>query len=235
MNQMVEGYLQSKKYAWADSTFNSERRRLVPLTPFLDGVPERLWEALRNKAPYTRVTSWTRVCDFWSWMIEEGHRPGPNPYVAFRKKNRRLFKNAYRRKLPEITYKEASERIQEISDLGVREKALELLTFGYRWSESFNKEEGGVIGKGNKWRPSFQENEISSEASNVSYTRLYKALRKIGLRPHDLRKLAATEFYRRGLSEVDLCHVMGWESFNTAKSYVAPKKHEELKEIICPT
>lgn len=232
MKKLIESYFEFKKYAWSPSTFKSERRRLLPLSPSLDGNPERLWKELQGLAPYSRVTSWTRVCDFWSWMIEEGHKPGPNPYDKFRKQNRRLFKNAYRRKLPEISYQEAVERIQKITHPGARQTAMEILRNGLRANEAFSSSGNGVVGKGGKWRPTFAPSQGKSRDYKLTYTILYRHLRAVGLKPHDLRKLAATEFHRRGMSEVDLCYVMGWESFATAKSYVAPKRDKELREIV---
>lgn len=232
MTNLLEEYFTSKKYAWSPSTFKSERYRLLTISPLIDGIPERLWESLKDKAPYSRLTTWVRACDYYDWLLEEGHKEGINPYRKFKKRNRRLFKNAYKRKTPKITYQEAIKRIQTISDNAVREKAMELLTNGFRYTESFFQDQDGVTGKGNKWRRTFKECEGKSSDYKESYTKFYRALRKIGLRPHDLRKLFATECYRKGLSEVDLCEVMGWSSFETARSYIAAKKEEDIKRII---
>ena len=231
--EIVTLYLKDKETGWAPSTMRSETLRLTSWAEHLDGNPETLWKAIQELAPYTRVTIWTRVSDFWGWAIENGHVPGPNPYKAWRKKNgKRQFKHAYNPKRPDTTFEEAKARIQGLSDSGVRKKALELLYGGLRYTESFTYQPGSktVVGKGSKRRRVYIP-EIPGGSYQGCYRTFLRRLKEIGLTPHVLRKLAATELARRGLREFDLCEVMGWASIETAKIYVAPLREEAMAAV----
>src|SRR5687767_14837988 len=113
MKQWIDIYLQDKATAWAPSTQRSERHRLSAVGHVLDGNPRTLWSTTASTlAPYSRVTTWCRVIDYYEWLMEQGHVKGPNVYRAFRKKHAKRFKNAYTPSLPTTSYQEAQEGIQ---------------------------------------------------------------------------------------------------------------------------
>ena len=233
IQDLITKYLDSKTNAWAPTTLKSERYRLNAVAPHLDGNPLSLWAAISDRGPYTRVTIWTRVTDFYQWCLDNGHRTGPNHYRTWKEDNARQFKHAYTPRFPEISFEEARARIQKIPQEGIRNKAMELLLGGLRYTESFTfrEEDSTVVGKGSKRRVAFIPKREGA-SFNRTYATFLRALRKVGLTPHQLRKLAATEFARRGLREADLCKVMGWSSFATASKYIAPLKDEEIRSKI---
>lgn len=63
-----------------------------------------------------------------------------------------------------------------------------------------------------------------------SYSTFLRELKKVGLKPHDLRKLCATELKRQGMSDIDLMKAMGWESITTAKAYLIPLEEAAMEE-----
>lgn len=223
---MIEQYLDSKKLAWSETTKRSERARLNAVSAYLTGNPNDLWEAIKDKGPYTRLTVWTRVTQYWQWMLDEGLKNGKNEYKVWREKNAKVFKNTYVRTKPEITFDEAKRRIQALSDRDVREKAIQLLEGGLRFNESNSISDGTVLGKGGKTRRVY----VSSGTSNVSYGRVYAALKRIGIRPHDLRKLFLSRVVESGANEFELCEIAGWSNLNTASSYIKvnSKRIEQL-------
>ncbi len=147
MKNLISAYLDDMKLAWATTTLRSERYRLFSVAEALDGDPMHLWGLLHSLAPYSRLTTWTRVCMFWDWLLENKHRSGTNEYRIFKRKNAKLFKHVYVRRSPDITITEARAKINAISDFPSREKAKELLASGMRYSESLTLQDGWVDGK----------------------------------------------------------------------------------------
>jgi integrase len=229
--QLIDLYLEEQTLAWAPSTLKSESHRLNALVSVLDGDAFKLWEATSKLAPYSRGTSWVRVISFYDWAIENGHAQGPNPYRIFKKKNAKRFKNLYQHRTPTIGYTEARERIARIPDEAIRNKAFQLLSGGLRYTESFTLCSGMVVGKGNKERRVFPE-KVEGPIFEGCYRSFLRALRKVGLKPHDLRKIMATELARRGLREADMCKIFGWASFATAKSYIGAHDEEVLEAFL---
>lgn len=232
MNNLIEMYLKDKEMAWAPTTLKSESHRLKAALPHLDGKAQTLWAALKDYAPYGRVTIWTRVTDFWQWAIDNGHIQGGNDYRAFRSKYERLFKNAYQKKTPELTFEEAYQRIQGIEDVRARQTATFLLLTGLRVSEPGTlQKDGTVLGKGGKARRANLPSWAPLDAE-CDYWRLRRELGGVGLKPHDLRKLFATRMVELGANEFQLCEAMGWSSIQTASSYVIAQGTKELVQMI---
>lgn len=225
--ELIELYLDSKTKAWAPSTQKSERSRLESLGEALFQGPDELYKSLESKAPYTIKTSFIRASAFFDWAVKRGYLEA-NPYQTWMEENRRVFKNAYTAKLPQISYSEAKTRISTIPCKATRNKAMQLLHGGLRWSESFTIQNSECIGKGEKIRKVF----VEPMSYTYSYSHFCKHLKKIGLKPHDLRKIRATQLARKLNSPTDLCKVFGWESFTTASKYLAPLKDEELMEAM---
>lgn len=230
MKELIERYIQAHEHAWSETTKRSERYRLRALNEVhvLGSLPAELWDYLeKQQGAYSRVTVWTRVSSFFDWLVESGHRTGPNPYRAWRKTNAKQFKYCYERKLPTIGFEEALRRIETIEDRPIREACLVLLRGGLRISELYTYDVGTntVRGKGGKQRRVYCG---PFSAFGGSDAKLRKSLTLLGLKPHMLRKIAATEFRRRGLRDEDLLLVMGWNSMETAKSYLKPLNEEEI-------
>jgi hypothetical protein len=221
----IENYLQYKSYAWSPRTIKTERSRLKKLEPFITGDPLVLWNFLEAKySAYTRKMNWQRVVDFWAHTFSYQN----NPYKHWMHKNRRLFKHVYKRKELGITYEQAKAKVLEIPCEETKEKALQLLTSGMRWSESLYIHNGQILGKGSKPRKVYAEQRVYSS----SYETFWRHLKKVGLTPHMLRKLFATRCVELGMKEADLLKIMGWESIDTAKYYLQPKNDNEIKDFI---
>lgn len=230
MEQLIEQYIESKRLAWSPTTIRSEKYRLLSLMPYLiSDNPVDLWTHLTTLGSYSRVTYWTRSVDFWNWLKGNGHRIGLNPYEKFRKENARLFKHAYDRRLPTLTFQEAVDKVSKLPDGGARNLALQILGSGTRFCEAIQGSDQ-VIGKGAKPRSVYRP-ETEGGTFTGSYQSFRRALKACGLKPHDLRKLCATRLADAGLTETDLLKVMGWTSMETAKFYLSPKKDDELRAV----
>ena len=218
---MINKYIQDHSLAWAPSTLKSESARLRACEKYLDDNPLTLWSAIQNKKPYSRVTIWTRVTNYYKWLVNNGEKEN-NPYENFRKKNARLFKNAYIRRPSSKTLQEAKLRISKIKDTDIREKATQILSSGLRFKESQILEEGFTQGKGSKFRKTYAERVEFTK----SYSTFNRALKEVGLKPHELRKIFLTEVVRMGLGPFELCELAGWASIETARSYIQANSNE---------
>lgn len=228
MNQMIDAYLESKTKAWSEATRKSERYRLNAVADVLNGDPDRLWNRLEKElAPYSRVTTWTRVVDFWDWALSRGHVKGVNRYREWRKENALQFKNAYRPKLPRIDYNEALKRINQIGRMESRVKAMQLLRGGLRFTESFTVDEGEVTGKGGKRRKVY----VGPADLEVSYWTFLRDLKEVGLTPHQLRKIMLSRAAQKGASVFELQELAGWSQPNTAMSYIKAND-ERIKRLV---
>lgn len=225
---MIEQYIESKRLAWAPSTLRSEKHRLSAFADAMDGTPLNLWNKLDYMKPYSRLTAWTRATEYWQFLIDGGHRNGPNPYKQFRETNARLFRNCYTVKTPLITFNEAAALIQGSLKGDVKAISLQLLYTGMRISERRTLDNGIVRGKGSKTRSVYST--IGDARTDTSDSTLRRALASIGLKPHDLRKLFLTRMVERGANPYELCQLAGWSSINTAASYIQVNQNR-LKEL----
>lgn len=217
------------------ATQRSEASRLRTHVPKMDVGPKTYFLQLRDSGirPYTIKTIFTRLSDFRRWQIDSGTiKTRQNDYREFIVQNANLFKNAYEKEQLTITYSEALKKVRAIKDEAVREKAMQLLATGMRWTESFTLDSRGtVLGKGNKRRKIFNASmEINWKKSYTHFRETLK--RETGLKPHSLRKLFATRLAQEGLREADLMSVMGWSNIQTAASYLQPIREKELQETI---
>lgn len=229
-DKLITEYLNSKREDWAGSTQDSERHRLAAVKDLLDGKPERLWNGIQHLGKYSRLTVWSRVTAFYDWRIDHGYSKGPNPYRAFRRERATRFKNAYSRKTPDVSFEDALARISSISDPIVRAHCEFLLNTGARFSESEKvKADGSVVGKGSKERKLYFSTKPSEWAP---YQQVRRALSKVGLKPHTLRKILLTELARRGADSFVLCQVAGWSTLAPAQSYITAAGAAELMKGI---
>lgn len=219
-NQQIAEYIQSQDLAWSKATIRSETARLRSIAPHLDGNPSTLWAALlaRGTKPYSRLTAWTRVVRLVDWLIATGAYPAPNQYKEFRRANALQFKHVYVRRQPAQTFEQAEAIIQTLRP-DVRRRALEILYSGLRYQESATHNAGRVVGKGGKERAVYVPDVTGPELTS-GYATFWRHLAAVGLKPHDLRKLALTRLVELGANEFDLCAIAGWSSLAPALSYV---------------
>lgn len=229
MKDLIDRYIADQKLAWSPTTLRSELYRLRGVSEALDGNPLALWGLIeQTQKPYARLTTWTRVTSFWQWLLDHQIRSGENAYATFRRKNARLFKNVYETKLPEVSFEEAIQRIKQLEGPN-RSLALQIIASGERFSESIQPG-NRITGKGSKRRHTYRPD--SAEQHPVSsYASFRRALRAVGLKPHDLRKLCATRLVEVGATDADLMKAMGWSSITTAKSYLIPKNVKEMGKL----
>jgi integrase len=230
MLNLLNKYIESKELAWSATTRRSEYYRLKGLLPSITGDPTLLWDSLKKHKPYSRVTCWIRVCSFWDWLIAKGHKHGNNKYRTFREENRRLFKYAYSRTPAKFSYREVCARIQRIGNDDCQKKAHWILSNGLRVSEFETLKDGVVVGKGGRCREVFHT-DLPSPSRPIGYDEFWRELRKVGLKPHDLRKACLTRVVERGANEFELCRIAGWSNLNTASSYIQVNKNR-LKELM---
>lgn len=232
MKNTISRYIESKKNSWSETTKKSESARLRVLVGFMHLSPELLYEQLKKNKPYTIKTTWTRLVNFYDWMIENEGASSPNPYKRWKKQNSKVFRHVYQRKTPEISFAQAKILVEAISDQTIRNKAKLLLLSGLRYAECNSITGNVVIGKGGKHREIYNSLPPGSPIFKGPYWKFWEALKVVGLKPHTLRKCFATHLVNSGLNGFDLCEIMGWESLETAKCYVAPKQKEELRKRI---
>lgn len=222
MNQeLYRKYIADMAPGWTTASIRSENTRLNRLWEVIDGDAGKLWAALSEHGRYSRATYWTRVSAFMDWCIENGHATGPNPYRVFRKKHKRNFLGAYERRPPKDTMEDAYRRILTIENAAIRNKCLQLLTAGLRWTESFTLEDGYVLGKGNKRRKVYPMPIAGPMAEKSQYGAVLRALKKIGISgPHKLRGIFLSDLVKRKIDSFELQKVAGWSSLATAQSYI---------------
>jgi hypothetical protein len=222
MNNLIEKYLDTKKLSWELTSLKSERARLLANAHHMKLGPQEHYLKLKDThGAYTIKTIFKRLAHFETQML------GTTKYRDFLKTHRNLFKHAYEKEKIEIGFEEAVLRIKSIKDPSIRAKAIQLIQSGSRWSESFTIDAKGVVtGKGRKRRKLYN---VAPVDFPYSYSTFLRKLKKAtGLKPHSLRKLFATRALAIGLSLPELMTVMGWESVETATSYLQSRKEEEL-------
>ncbi len=228
---LIEKYIESKIFRWAKTTLYTEHSRLVAHAKLTDLEPLKAFVQLRDGGmkPYAIKTTLMRIADYYQWLIDNNHKPiGPNPFKIFFRSHANLFKYSYQPERLEITYAEAKERIEGIVDEHMRAAARQLLESGLRSCELKTISHEQVIGKGGKPRDVFLSPDLKSFRYKGSYAQLYYALRKVGLKPHMLRKLCATEFSRQdGVDNIDVKESFGWSSMETAAKYLQPQTAEK--------
>jgi hypothetical protein len=232
--EFVDEYIDSKSLAWAPNTMRSERYRLRAVATEIAGGPEALYRALDGRMkPYAIKTTFIRVGEYYQWLIATQKVTGNNIYKDFISTNARLFKHSYKKESLDVDYETALERIAEIKDAATKAKALQLLFSGQRYDESFSARNGYIIGKGGKSRRDYTPGPLKKAATyDKSYHTFRRKLAEVGLKPHTLRKLAATQMGEAGANEADLLEVFGWSNIQTASRYLQAKTEEKLDQLI---
>lgn len=231
IQQAVDQYLESKALAWSPSTMKSERARLAAVVEVLEVAgldPAAVYKKLADKyKPYSLKTTFIRLAAF------ELEAFGTANFSAFNRTHSRLFKHAYLPERLKLDFQEAVAKIELLQDPAIKAKAKELLYSGMRYTESTTETDGIVVGKGGKKREVFKpDTDVKYDGT---YIKFWRALRKVGLKPHTLRKLRATNLVEHGASLPDLMEIMGWSSLNTASSYLQPKRKAQLAQLMKET
>ncbi len=222
MKQHIEAYLKAHESAWAPSTMKSERSRLTQLAPLLHLDPAEVFSRLQTKGmkPYTIKTAFIRVMNLERWA-----RIQPR-FAEYMRTHGRRFKHLYVKEEVKVTYEDAMARINNLEERA-RRHACSILCTGVRLSESYNIDDGQVVGKGGKTRKVFGQIEVT-----VPKSTLQKALKEVGLKPHTLRKLCATRLAENGATPADLCKIFGWSSISTAYQYLQAKDDTRLEALM---
>jgi len=168
------------------------------------------------------LATYSDVTTFVEWCIHTKRMDGPNQYEIYRKRHRRksFFKGhgTPRKDLPSLATAEAL--IATLKSPKVKRKALELLVTGMRWRESLTLKDGVVLGKGLKPRK-ISLPAIPGPPWVGHYDSFRKALAKIGLKPHDLRKIYATHLAKvLRLNAYEIQAKLGHASILTSQAYV---------------
>lgn len=231
----IEKYIESKLHSWAKTTIYAETSRLASHSSLTDIEPIKAFVKLKDGGMkvYSIKTTLMRIADYYQWLIDNGHKPtGPNPFKLFFKTHANLFKYSYQPERLTVTYAEARERIEMIEDSNLRAAARQLLESGLRSCELKTIDRETVVGKGGKPREVFLSPDLKTFRYKGSYAQLYYALKKVGLKPHTLRKLCATEFGRQpGVENIDLKESFGWNSMETAGKYLQPLESSKRADI----
>ena len=225
MEQAIKQYLDSKRLSWSPTTLRSEGARLYAMQSLLALDGASLYKALTEKGlkPYTIKTAFTRIAEYRAFT-------GDPSIKQFIKANANLFKNAYTKERLDVTIEEARERIARMESKELQQMANFLLATGLRAQEALSYDGSGtVMGKGARKRRIFNSEQAVVGPHNIKYIDLYNGLKSVGLKPHTLRKLAATALVGAGFKEADLMYVMGWNNIQTASSYLQPQKDSDIE------
>lgn len=238
-NEQVKAYIETKQLAWSPASLRSEWARLrgaLANLPVSQGAALTYQAASKLYKPYSVKTLFIRLAELSEFVTGNYN----NEFRAFLTTNALLFKNVYARERVVTTYEEAKGRIASIKCEQARRAALLMLQTGLRAHEVLAYDGSGcIIGKGAKMRtvyaevsPQITTNESPKDGAlfpTLTYPKLYHALKQVGLKPHTLRKLAASKLVAAGFREADLMEVMGWSSMQTASLYIQPTREAELK------
>jgi len=237
-SQQVAAYIESKKLAWSPTSIKSEWARLrqgVKISASCQSATE-FFAAMQQagQKPYSIKTMFIRMSELAKFATGGEI---DNEFSRFLRMNALVFKNAYKREKVGVTYLQAVAAIQTICNIQIRNIAQFMLQSGLRVTEAINYDGSGeVIGKGNKRRVVYCKDSSKALATEglppLMYMDIYKALKDVGLKPHTLRKLAASQLVAAGFKEADLMEVMGWNSMQTAAIYIQPANETDLKRRV---
>lgn len=222
--QQIDLYIQSKEQAWASSTLQTERARLYKLGALFNFSP--LPEPAQVYA--TLVKHGYKSYSIKTSMIRLGELHAP--IKLWMKQNAQLFKNAYVPRRAPMTFQEALDAIKQLPTEQMQRFARGLLASGLRISEAFKvRADGTVVGKGGRVRQ-VPNNELVANTPGCSNTHFRNALRRIGLTPHLLRKIAASRAVELGAREAELLQIFGWTNMQTASYYVQGYRADEVSK-----
>jgi integrase len=228
----IQPYLDSKEHSWAPTTHTTERSRLQHVARLLGGTvdempavePTVLINALKRLGytVYATKTTLIRVGELYAFN-------GDTSVKDWLKQNSRVFKAAYVPRKASMSFADAVQAIERLPTPQMQAFARGLLVSGLRISEAFKADlaNGTVVGKGNRVR-AVPNAEMVTATPGCSATKFRDELRKLGLTPHMLRKIAATRAVELGAREADLLAIFGWTNMQTASYYVQASRASEV-------
>lgn len=232
----IVDYITSKKLAWARTSQKNELYRLRMHGPRVMDAPEAVYKDLRDRGMknHSIKTTFVRLGQFYQWLVDTDKIPATkNPWKLFLKENALIFKYCYQTERLTLTFNEAKEKIDELPEAEYRLAAQQLLEGGLRYCELRTFDGKSVIGKGSKPRTVFLREGLRDFRYTGSYSALYQRLKAIGLKPHTLRKLCATEVSRHPeAKDQDICKIFGWSSIETSIKYRQPHSDELLGGLL---
>jgi len=239
--QLVDLYIEVFGPSWALTTQRSEASKLKALTPIIIRFgmdPHNIVTTLTtelNRTRYYVKSLITRLAHFYQFLLDSGTVKGGagnifRNYTKFYQN--KLFKHAYNREVGLPERWEVLAKISKLPTQNLIEHSMFLLNSGLRIDESYHiEEENGkykVKGKGGRVRQIF----VPPPTVLVKKSTLQKALAKVGLKAHTLRKLCATNLAGNGATAADLLSVMGWSKLDTAQYYLQPQNESRLKQMM---
>lgn len=197
--------------------------------------PAALWSYLtevKNLKPYSVRTYFTRVGEFADFLVINNHLAGSNPVKDWIAGNANLFRGSYVPRKPTVSsVSDAMSAINQMTDQAARAKAIQLLATGMRYTESTTLDEHGeVLGKGRRRRAVPLAQRFKDHGFDLTYSSFYKKLKKVGLTPHMLRKICATQHVKNGAKEADLMAIFGWTTPAMAAVYVQAWQQDRLAD-----
>jgi len=243
-DEVVGAYLEISSRSWSKSTQLSESARLRKLIPALNlhGFnPDKLYSYMTEAdlGEYTIKTSFIRLSKLYDFckyadVLEVSVSINPiKDYMTVRAPNKFKVSNVYKPKKVKSTFKEVVSKIERMADLKIKTTLDFLIKTGLRIHELYKietTEDGRYIvkGKGGKYR--FILIPPPKEIPKLSEIR--KALDKMRLTPHSLRKLLATELASSNVPASSIQQMFGWSSINTAQSYIQAASFDELNKQV---
>lgn len=237
---VVEAYLEVSSKGWAINTQIVEAARIRTLIPMLEKFgldPESLYLELikQGLAAYTIKAKFIRLKRLADFCKTVGLYEGLNPFETFMKytaPNKFKKANVYKPKAVQYNYDEVKTLILETfeDETSIKDSLLFLLNTGLRISELYKLEKSVdgkyfVVGKGGKIRPVLFS---PPQQGIIARNKLVKALVKLKLTPHQVRKLTATKLANSGILAHELQEIMGWSSITTAQIYLQQTSTNEL-------
>ena len=239
-DELVYKYLEAHDPTWTDKTYATESAKLKTISRVLRISGLRgiaFYQQLKAESyhPYTIKALVTRAASLIAWGIKHQVQGfGPlNTFEDLLMSSPQLFRNVYKAERLKIGFDEAVEKIKTIPQENIREACMSLLKSGLRIHEIYkvNHETKSVIGKGDKER--FTIWSFPSHLELPTENQIRYALKKVGLKPHSLRKLLATKLARNSdFSNADIMAVFGWSSIETASKYLQPETEDKLRNKI---
>ena len=239
-DELVYKYLEAHDPTWTDKTYATESAKLKTILRVLRTSGPRgvtFYQTLKAEGyhPYTIKSLVSRGASLFDWAIKHQIQGfGPiNTFADLLLSSPQLFRNAYKPERLKITFDEAMEKIKSIPQENIREACLSLIRSGLRIHEIYkvNNDTKSVIGKGDKQR--FTVWAFPAHLELPSENQIRYALKKVGLKPHSLRKLLATKLARNSdFSNADIMAVFGWSSIETAAKYLQPETEAKLRNKI---